>query len=125
MEVVSEAEQKEHLKIIESLKRETEQLKKAVEILRASTRFAIDNIRDMQGKENMTTTMQKIAEAKKLKVVSTESMVEKIELERKHNKKLQKEPIMNSVHFLIQRANKFFFGLKISTTAFFLSTPIL
>ena len=99
MQVVNEAEKKEHLKIIESLKRETLQLKKEVEILRASTRFAIDNIRDMQGKENMTTTMQKIAEAKKLKVVSTESMVEKIELERKHNKKLQKEPIMNSVHF--------------------------
>ena len=106
MQVVNEAEKKEHLKIIESLKRETLQLKKEVEILRASTRFAIDNIRDMQGKENMTTTMQKIAEAKKLKVVpevnpnnDMNEMLDKIKEERKDNKKLQKEPIMNSVHF--------------------------
>ena len=60
----------------------------------------------MQGKENMTTTMQKIAEAKKLKVVPEakpdiefNDMLDKIKEERKGNKKLQKEPIMNSVHF--------------------------
>ena len=99
MQVVSDAEKKEHLKIIESLKNETLQLKKEVEILRASTRYAIDNIRDMQGKENMTTTIQKMKDATKLEVVSFDNMLDKIKEERKDNKKLQKEPIMNSVHF--------------------------
>jgi hypothetical protein len=65
MELIKSLEKNDYL----LLKNEILQLKKEVGILRASTRFAIDNIRDMQGKENMTTTMQKIAEAKKLKVV--------------------------------------------------------
>ena len=99
MQVVSDAEKKENLKVIESLKKETEQLKKDLKLLNATLRFAVDSIRDMQGKETMTETIQKMKDATKLEVVTMEQMVEKIELERKHNKKLQKEPIMNSVHF--------------------------
>ena len=99
MQVINQTESNEHLDQIESLKKETEQLKKDLKLLNATLRFAVDSIRDMQGKETMTETIQKMKDATKLEVVSMEQMVKKIELERKHNKKLQKEPIMNSVHF--------------------------
>ena len=99
MQVVNETESNEHLDQIKSLKNETEKLKEDLKLLNATLRFAVDSIRDMQGKETMTETIQKMKDATKLEVVSMEQMVKKIELERKHNKKLQKEPIMNSVHF--------------------------
>jgi len=99
MQVINQTESNEHLDQIESLKNETEKLKKDLKLLNATLRFAVDSIRDMQGKETMTETIQKMKDATKLEVVTMEQMVEKIELERKHNKKLQKEPIMNSVHF--------------------------
>jgi len=65
MELIKSLEKNDYL----LLKNEILQLKKEVGILRASTRFAIDNIREMQGKETMTETIKKMKDATKMKVV--------------------------------------------------------
>ncbi len=97
--VPSDAEKKMYQEQIKNLEDEARKLKEDMKLLNATLRFAVDGIRDLQGKENMTTTIQKMNDATKLEVVTTDEMMEKIKAERKDNKKLQKEPIMNSIHF--------------------------